>query len=34
MPNISYTEDPKRLRQTVKILKTIAANPDIPIEEV
>jgi hypothetical protein len=31
---ISYTEDPKRLRETVKLFKMIIANPSMDFEDV
>jgi hypothetical protein len=31
---ISYTEDPKRLRETVKLFKMIIANPSVDFEDV
>ena len=34
MANIQYTDDPKRMRSTVKMLKRLASNPAVPIEEV
>jgi hypothetical protein len=34
MTNILYTEDPKRLRATVKLYKAIITNPTIPLEDI
>jgi hypothetical protein len=33
MPNISYTEDPKRMRQAVRLLKILATDPHMTLEE-
>ncbi|HET7389195.1 MAG TPA: hypothetical protein VFJ51_00105 [Nitrososphaeraceae archaeon] len=33
MGNVSYFEDPKRMGQTVKFLKTMIANPEYNVEE-